>query len=334
MKSTMPLGAALVLIALLATSGSASGRASARPTAKRILWGAWIGTQFTGIEAPYDWRAVTKFEQTNTGGKHLTLLHWYEDWRKPATGATYPFATSAFETVRRHRAIPFLSWSSLGIKDADVAAGVWDGYVRGWASAAKAWGHPFFLRFDREMNGTWFNWGAGTIGNTPADFVAAWRHVHDIFTAVGARNVRWVWCPNIDPHHNFTNVNLLYPGDAYVDWTCLDGYNGVAPWRSFTTLFASSYRRILKIAPFKPMIIGEVGSTEAGGSKARWIRNLFAALPKRFPQIRGILWFDQYLSGPGGHTDWPIESSSSASAAFAEGIRSRPFTGLPKKRRR
>jgi hypothetical protein len=48
--------------------------------------------------------------------------------------------------------------------------------------------------------------------------------------------------------------------------------------------------------------------------------------PRRFPgrlefrHILGLLWFDVYESGPGGYTDWPVETSSSSSAAFAAGV--------------
>jgi hypothetical protein len=321
-RRNLLLGVTVVLLGLLVTGVPASGRSRATPPhGKRMLWGAWIGAQFTKSYAPWDWRPVTTFEKRNAGGAHLTLLNWYSPWVNPSTGAAYQFPTPAFEEVRRHHVTPLLSWSSRGISNVDVAAGRWDAFIRSWASAAKSWRHPFFLRFDREMNGSWVTWGVGNNGNTAADFVAAWRHVHDIFTAVGATNVRWVWCPNVDPHHRFTDIGLLYPGDAYVDWTCLDGYNGDDPWTSFAKLFASSYRRLLQVAPSKPVMVGEVGSTETGGSKARWIRNMFAALPRRFPHIRGFLWFDQYLSGPGGHSDWPIETSAGSSHAFAKGLR-------------
>lgn len=311
--------AAVLFASGIPAEGQAQAPATRHPKPRPMLWGARIGPQFTGKDAPWDWRAVTDFMQTNTGGRRLRLLQWYSPWQDPTTGAPEPFATHAFEKVREHRMTPFFSWSSRGISDAEIAAGRWDNYIRSWASAARAWGHPFFLRFDREMNGPWFNWGMAD--NTPADFVTAWQHVHDIFTAVGATNARWVWCPNVDPRNKFTDIGVLYPGNAYVDWTCLDGYNGDNPWTSFASLFASSYQRILQIAPSKPIIIGEVGSTESGGNKARWIRNMFAAFPTHFPDIRGFLWFDQYVVGPGGHSDWPIETSAASSAAFAKGIR-------------
>ena len=103
--------------------------------------------------------------------------------------------------------------------------GRYDAYIREFAEAAKAWGHPFFLRFNWEMNGNWFAWSEGVNGNQPGEYVAAWRHVHDIFTSVGATNATWVWCPNVDPGKEFDDLALALSGRRYVDWTCLDGYN-------------------------------------------------------------------------------------------------------------
>ena len=142
------------------------------------------------------------------------------------------------------------------------------------------------MRFDWEMNGSWFPWSEGVNGNQPGEFVAAWRHVHDIFAAVGADNVTWVWCPNVDPDNLFLDLASQYPGDAYVDWTGLDGYNwGLNPakpdrWRNFNELYSATYQRIVNtIAPDKPMLIGEMGSTEQGGSKAQWIEEALSRDP-------------------------------------------------------
>jgi beta-mannanase len=211
-----------------------------------------------------------------------------------------------------------------------VIEGDFDPYIREFAEAAHRWGHPFFLRFDWEMNGNWFPWSEGVNGNTAGQYVAAWRHVHDIFTSVGATNVSWVWCPNVDPEGRFQSLGSLYPGDEYVDWTGLDGYNwGTAPakpdrWRSFGDLYASTYHQIAdSIAPSKPLLVGEVGSTEHGGSKAAWISDMLASIPVVFPKIRGVLWFDTFDSG----MDWPIETSASAEEAFALGIQSSAYRG-------
>jgi len=301
-----------------------------------IYWGAWIGSQLTGDEAPWDMSAVSKFEQMT--GKSMSLIHFsapFADCSSPPC-SFYKFPASEMESIRKHGSIPFFSWASQStpasleepnFQLSDVIAGRYDSYIREFAEAAKAWGHPFFLRFNWEMNGNWFPWMEGVNGNQPGEYVTAWRHVHDIFTAVGANNVSWVWCPNVDPGNRMTNLASLYPGDAYVDWTGLDGYN-YGPegggWTSFKQLYTSTYHRIAEeIAPSKPMVIGEMGSTESGGSKAAWIQEALSAVPAEYPKVRALLYFEKYDSG----MDWPIESSASATSAFAAGIQNSLYLG-------
>jgi hypothetical protein len=71
------------------------------------------------------------------------------------------------------------------------------------------------------------------------------------------------------------------------------------------------------------MAIGEVGSTEYGGSKATWIEEMLSELPTEYPKIRGLLWFEKFDDG----MDWPIETSASATSAFANGIQSPSYLG-------
>jgi beta-mannanase len=187
------------------------------------------------------------------------------------------------------------------------------------------------------MNGTWFPW-ATTPGKstTPAEFVQAWQHMHDLFVGVGAKNVNWVWCPNVS-FNGSTPLNSLYPGPTYVDWTCLDGYNKGGDYSTtFTNLFAGSYRELLNLAPKKPIMIGETASVEDSGKKAAWISNALTALPKRFPRIKAFVWFNWNISEDGTVYQWPIESSAAAAAAFARGIESPYFASagsvkLPKR---
>jgi hypothetical protein len=289
--------------------------------AKSLYWGAWIKN--SAGEAPWSMTAASRFEEAT--GKGVSLINWSSPFYLSACNGYCTFQTAQFETVRNHGAIPFFSWNpgpgTGEFTDARIAAGSQDSYITNWAKAAKKWGHPFFLRFAWEMNAPWFPWGVGNNGTTAADFVAMWRHVHDIFQAVGATNVTWVWCPNVDPYNRRTPMGSVYPGREYVDWTCLDGYNGNNPWTSFKDLFKAGYEKIAeKIASWKPMIVGETAATEAGGSKAQWIADMLRVIPTEFPKIRGVLWFNKVEAGPGGHTDWPIESSATATAAFAAGI--------------
>jgi hypothetical protein len=58
------------------------------------------------------------------------------------------------------------------------------------------------------------------------------------------------------------------------------------------------------------MQISETSSSEFGGRKAEWIRGMFGQLERR-PYITSLVWFDAPKQ-----SDWPIESSSAAMAAF------------------
>jgi Glycosyl hydrolase family 26 len=304
-----------------------------------IYWGATIGSQLTGSQAPWDMTAVTKFEEL--AQKPVSLVQFFQPFENCASTpcSAYPFPKTPLENIRRHGAIPVLSWASEStpasvnqpaFQLADVIGGRYDSFIRSFAYAAREWGHPFLLRFNWEMNGSWFPWSESVNGNRPGEYVTAWRHVHDIFTSVGATNATWSWCPNIDPAHSMQSLESLYPGDEYVDWTGLDGYNwGTNPtkpagWRTFDQLYSSTYREITgSIAPSKPMLIGEIGSSEDGGSKAAWISDTLGRIPTDYPKIRALIWFDKLDGG----MDWPIETSSAATAAFANGVRASSYLG-------
>jgi len=305
-----------------------------------LYWGAWIGDQLNGTKPPYDMSAVEQFEAMV--GKGLSILEWSLPFARCADFTRcppYSFPAAEMNRVRGHGAIPMLSWSSDaggGVNQpdfqlSDVISGRYDSLIRSFASGAKSWGHPFFLRFNWEMNGNWFAWSERANGNRPGEFVAAWRHVHDIFTQVGATNATWVWCPYADLGYGFTYDDSLYPGDSYVDWTCVDAYNWGAgpkvdsPWRSFDEPFRANYLRITRdLAPGKPMMIGEFASSDYGGNKAAWIRNTLARLaklPSAYPKIYAFVWFD--VDDRSSH--WPIEDSPASIKAFRAGIGSDAF---------
>jgi Glycosyl hydrolase family 26 len=326
--------AALALLCVGVLLASSPSLASAK--GKPIYWGAQIGRQFTGQQPPWDMNALRAFQKRTKKG--LSLLAFYEPFAdcKGKNCEMNGFPALPLEAVRTYGAIPFLSWSSATTAESPthqpeyslskIIHGRYDKYIRAWAEASREWGHPYFLRFDWEMNGFWFPWNEGVNGNRPGEYVAAWRHVHDIFTQVGANNATWVWCPNIALIPRLKHFASLYPGNRYVDWTCLDGFNwgdtsNSAGWQTFEHVFRSTYNEVTKTAPGKPMVIGEVASDERGGSKSAWITHALAAIPAKFPKIRGLIWFDERSQG----MKWPIESSKSSERAFQQGIASKLY---------
>jgi mannan endo-1,4-beta-mannosidase len=345
----------LVLSLTLAMSLAYGAQASAAPTAaaaanrahkagygqRPAYWGAWIGKQLTGEEPPWDMRPVAQLASILRKG--MSLIGFGSNFADctPAPCRYFEFPAKEMEKVRAYGAIPFFNWASqesavnpsltTSMPDfqlADVLSGRYDPYIRRFAEAARDWGHPFFLRFDWEMNGNWFPWDESVNGNNGGEYVAVWRHVHDIFTSVGATNAAWVWCPYAEFKRSFAPLAPLYPGSQYVDWTCMDGFNwGSNPtnphkWRTFGSIFSSTYRRLVRrIAPDKPIVLAEMASTGAPRAKARWINDMFGQLARRYRRVRGLIWYDQIDRG----IDWLLESSARASGAFARGISNPAF---------
>jgi Glycosyl hydrolase family 26 len=309
----------------------------AAPPDRSVYWGAYV------YGAPASLAPLDAFESAI--GKHVSIVHWGQSWGKPPAN---PFQTSRFEALRRRGSIGMVNWGSweLGpgtnqpeFRLATIADGQYDDYIRQYAQSARDWGHPFFLRFDHEMNGFWqFPWSVQLNGNSSADFVRAWRHVHDIFVQQGATNATWVWCPNVSGSRT-TPLDQVYPGDDYVDWTCLDGYNfgndGENVWQSFAQVFGggsfggsnphNSYQELLTVAPAKPIMLGEVASAENGGSKAAWISDMLQSLPTQFPQVKAFVWME-WNNGDSSRS-WPVRSSQASQDAFASGIASSIYSG-------
>jgi beta-mannanase len=251
------------------------------------------------------------------------VLQWYQDWAHGGFYAPY------FDAIVNRGATPLLTWEpndyTLGNGPqpeyalATIVAGNHDSYIRQFARDAAAWHQTFFLRFAHEMNGDWTPWCVGVSGNTSEQYVAAWRHIVDIFRQEGATNVRWVWTPNVT-FYGAQPFAPMYPGDKYVDYVGLDGYNygtiaSWARWTDFSTVFSDSYDALMRLTT-EPVIIAEVASVEVGGDKAAWINQAFLHdIPARFPRVRAIIW---YNSADYMNADWRINSSESALSAFRE----------------
>ncbi len=268
-------------------------------------------------------------------GPSTGLLEWYTSTvgRMPAmvNAGGAASLTAAFDPSLGNyllsKGTTFMWTMMPSTSDASVTSGTYDSYFNTFAKAVKSWGHTLYLRFAHEANGNWYPYGTegNPSGDTPANYVAMWKHVHDIFTNDGATNVKWVWCMNVTSS-GMPSYSSLYPGDNYVDWVALDGYNwgtdnGNA-WQSFSSVFSTSYQQITALTS-KPLMIAETGSAEDGGSKASWItQGLLTTMPQSFPRIKALLWFD-WNTGP----DWRVNSSASSLTAFQSVVASPLYSG-------
>ncbi|MEU4164960.1 glycosyl hydrolase [Actinoplanes sp. NPDC026670] len=325
MRRRTLLGAATAATALVVsdTGGASAGRKTTR------YLGAFRDGDPTAIAAD-----VKKLYGTVPAS-----VMWFDSW---ASGRAFPVDEA--RTLWRHGVMPHYTWepwnTALGPADPaqihlqDVIDGAWDGYIRARAREFAAVRLPILVRWGHEFNGNWYPWGIANNDADPSRYVRAYRHVHDLVRAAGARNVQWVWAFNngSSPDEPYNDPAAAYPGDGYVDWVGVDGYNwGFGPywdpagdhWRSFRATFDAAYAKARAVAPNRPVMLGEFGSTEDGGDKAQWFRDLNATLKAgAYPDLKLLTYFDLNKEEP-----WSPGSSPAALAAFTSWVGERYMHG-------
>lgn len=198
-----------------------------------------------------------------------------------------------------------------------IFSGLYDTYIKAFASALALSNRTIYLRPMHEMNGCWYPWCGTSNHNSPDEYVIAWKHLRSIFKEEGAENIKWVWSPYASSYPD-TSINALssyFPGDDEIDMVALDGYNwGTSTewgeWQRFSSIFKQGYDTVTSLSS-KPVIIAETGCTEVGGSKAEWINEMFYVLPSQFEQVEAMVWFDIHKE-----CDWRINSSLESLNAF------------------
>ena len=259
-------------------------------------------------------------------GRHLAIYQAFQDWQTSA-GVPQGFPLGFASYVEALGATPMITWqpqdkplrgqspsSQPDFSLAQILTGRYDTFIRGWADQARGFGHTVYIRLMHEMNGSWYPWGNGINGNTPAQYVAVWQHVVTLFLGEGATNVRFVWCASSSAR---AAAAPYYPGDAWASWIALDGYNKSGTWRSFTQVVAARYADITSVSTL-PVMIAETASLENPldpAGKADWITSAFLdEIPQTFPRVQMALYFD----APIGGTQQVLDSSPESFAAFAQ----------------
>lgn len=330
-ETPSPFGEAAItrrslLVASLAAAGAllpacAPGSLRAPFSLPARTWGAFLS-------APASESRVTFDRFAALAGAQPDLLHLYASTRD-----SHPQVH--LDTIHQLGATPVLTlepWNPrVGPYQPDfslssINAGQHDSDLDRWAADLGSWGHPLLLRFAQEMNGTWYPWSVGLYGNTAAEYRAAWVRMHRIVSAQ-APNVEFVWAPNVltEGTRDFADC---YPGDRFVDYLGLDGYNwGDTPghqWQSPEKLFSASVAALRRLSATLPIVLTEVGCADGAppGDKAQWIRDFFELIV-RDPDVTGFMWFQTDKE-----RDWRFNSTPASTLAFRDGlaewVRSKP----------
>lgn len=252
-------------------------------------------------------------------GRKFDIVKLYEDWTSNFPTAAQAGLTPArilyiALTSRTFDASPDKCWS-------DIASGALDADLHRHAANFKAFGRRMFFSFDIEPE---TRDGAcnpsNALAGPPAAFVAAWRHVKDVFDADGVTNLVYVWnVVGSDAPLSYS----FYPGDAYVDWIAWDPYNWFtchrSPWASFGDKVQPFYSWLQRHGlARKPFMLAEYGSVENPAdpsAKPDWFADIPSTLQHRLPNLKAIVYFNG-LDAPSSCT-FRLDSSVASLAAFA-----------------
>lgn len=291
MTRALALTIAMATCLLLAACGSTKPIPDTPPV-RGALFGAYVDPPlYTEKERI---QAFERFEHEI--GRRLDVFHDFHTWEDPFPGeADMHFA--------RRGPLVLLSWA--GTDTRAITSGVYDDLIRQRAQEVKALDRPMLLEWRWEMNRP--NLRAEI--HSPADYVAAWRHIHRIFDQEHVRHLGWVWCPLADARAD-PDFGAYYPGDDEVDWVCANGYA-----RTETQTFADVFTPFLTWAKaiHKPVIIGEFGrQVGTPGTRAGWLEAARAYI-KQHSQIKAVVYFE---SARGASGRYDVASEPAALDAF------------------
>jgi hypothetical protein len=287
----------MLLLITAAALGFVSAPAAAEPYVLLGMYPGPLQNQTEQIRTVDAW-VVSTGKRVSIGGTFMDPEYPNPAWNVPAElngawNAGYvPFVNL---TVER-------SAAEIASGRIDAALTTWAGLFATWASA----GRRAFIAPLPEMNGDWTRYYG-----RPADFVAAYRRIRQIFAAALAAKqvpetaVSWVFVPSGwslagDEFERF------YPGHAEVDVVGFSAYNygGCPPaapwvkWETFDIAFRPYLDRMRLMAPGKPIFIAQTGVLDKPvngvGDKDQWLEDTYTRLAA-YPALRGILYFNLVL---------------------------------------
>ena len=237
-------------------------------------------------------------------GRHLDIVHTYLTWQ-----GTFP--TTSTQLALNQGSMLLVSW--VGIASTAVNSGTFDAAIKQRALEFKAIHKPIFLEWRWEMDRPNLRGFSGT----PAEFIAAWKHVRAIFTQQHVNSVAWVWCPTAKGFAPGGDAAAYYPGNNEVDWTCADAYPGPGAYRSFADVtqpffaWASHHPQ--------PIMIGEFGVPQryTPTQRSQWLDGVVQTV-RANAQVRALVYFDSDPSGAAPLNSLKIEPGTAAMRALQQ----------------
>src|SRR4051812_1187327 len=248
-----------------------------------------------GISTPGGSAAKLRADESSMGRRFDLTYHFHR------IGDLVPNADERTELAGGRKL--HINIESAGYSYAAIARGAADVGLAAQARGVSSISSPVYVTFEHEPDVK-----TKVSRGTPAEFVAAWRHVHSLFRAKGAGNAVWVWVTT-GWYPNFPRYAALYPGNDVVDWIS---------WEAYSTTACNATRNVLKgsfatsagpmyawlhdgraaaagIDVTKPEMISEYGAVYDNGNpgaQGNWYRGIPQLLKISYPDIKAVAKWD------------------------------------------
>jgi serine/threonine protein kinase len=247
-----------------------------RPAARDVAYAtlppsptSYLGTYVTGQPA---WQPVARF--ADAIGAHPDLAGYVSRWAEP-------FPTSFARADHRHGATPLVQLEPTPAVVRGIIAGDYNAYLRDYATSVRNFGSAVVVGFGHDMNDPGHSWAHSHV--RPATFIAAWRHIVDLFRGQGADNVSWLW--TVPPGRAGTRLTAWWPGARYVTWVGVDGSYS-RPSDTFATVFGQAIHQMRRFTT-RPILLS-VSLARPFSGQAAAIDDLFTEI-HRYKTL-GLMW--------------------------------------------
>lgn len=272
-------------------------------------------------------------------GAPVRVLNVFVQWPGDPAGGWFPWPF--LDAAAAQGVLPCITWepmsvaagSERAVPGRDILAGSWDAYIDFFAVEARRFGRPLIVRLAHEMNLARYHWFVAPTDYGPASpglYREVFRYVAARLRAAGAGNVLLAFCPNAESvpgpgnaaDAGWNTATAWWPGADVVDVLGMDGYNwGTffrraahgwdSAWKGFADIFGPLREELAGLAPDKPLVVFEIGSTDQGGDKDAWAAD--AVRTAAAWGVRAMLWFDARKE-----QDWRFPRQGKAERALRE----------------
>lgn len=280
---------------LLLAWRQASQVAPSEISSQKEIGGFYLGVDLPEIQQQQSIQPLLALENELKSKVNVVAVQefWNED-------SLQQLPSQLLDQIAAQGGIPLINWlpvSRMSVVAADaiggrkgmmtaIAQGDHDAFIHQYADKIRALGHPVFINFAPESDNPAKPWYVNR-HNPVRDYIRAVRRIEDIFLESGVNNVTWVWTP-----WKVANMQVLFPGQEYVDWIGVSLENGEGPINTRIPLeqsFAALHQKGRLY--HKPVMITGLKFADDRAS-VKWLQKAVSDINSRFPEIRSMILGD------------------------------------------